>query len=406
MRIVEINAYEDGSTGRIMMHIANYARRLGHHVDTFSTNVFSTSGLKLRPAIEGHSYFSSYFENMIHYIMAQFTDGNGLYSTVATFRLIRRLKKIKPDILQLHNLHEFCINVPQLLRYIEKNKVNTVWTFHDCWAFTGHCMHFDNAKCEKWINGCSNCPQKYVNPRSRVDRSALMWKKKRDALSNVKTLTIVTPSEWLEELTRRSFLRGMPIQVINNGIDTSIFLPRSSDFRDRYNLDDKYIALGVASDWSYLKGLDIFIKLAKELDERFVVVLVGVSAVLELPANIIGISRTNNQMELAEIYSAADIFVNPTREDTFPTVNIEALACGTPVITFRTGGSPEIINEKCGMAVDKDDYDALKRGIIETCEGKPFESGSCVEHASQYTSEKCYSKYIALYEQIIEGANE
>lgn len=406
MRIVEINAFENGSTGKIMMSIANHARKLGHKVDTFSTIVFSTTGPAPKAANIDHYYFSSYPENMIHYVLAQLTDGNGLFSTFATIRLIRKLEKIKPDILQLHNLHEFCINVPLLFKYINRNKINTVWTFHDCWAFTGHCMHFDNAKCEKWVNGCGNCPQKYVNPRSRVDFSARMWKKKRKVLSNTKTLTIVTPSEWLAELTQRSFFHKRDIQVINNGINTSIFSPRSSDFRDKYNLDSKHIVLGVASDWTYLKGIDIFIKLSKELDESFAVVLVGVSPGVELPVSVIGINRTSSQNELAEIYSSADIFVNPTREDTFPTVNIEALACGTPVITFRTGGSPEIISEECGMVVDKDDYDALKSGIIEICEGRLFNRDKCVEHAWQYTSEKCTTEYISLYEKMIEGTSK
>ena len=384
------------------MQIAAQARSKGHRVITYSTIVFSGKKPAPRDKIYDHYYFSSHFENFLHYALAQFTDGNGFFSIFATLRLVRQLKKLHPDILQLHNLHQFCINIPILFRYIKRNRIKTVWTFHDCWAFTGHCMHFDDTGCARWKTGCGNCPQRYHEPRSRVDWSHKRWKKKFNLLGALETLTIATPSKWLAELVQQSFLKKHPVVVINNGINTSVFTPKEGSFRKDNGLIGKYIVLGVASDWSRLKGLDIFVQLSKDLNEKYVVILVGLNETVKksLPHNILSIAKTSNQRELAEIYSAADVFVNPTREDTFPTVNMEALACGTPVVTFITGGSPEVLDSTCGVAIEKNDYNSLKREVIRICENEPFHSDDCVKRAAQFQMEKMFDQYVTLYESM------
>ena len=406
MKIVEINAFADGSTGNIMMQIAKRARQLQQKAITFSTIVFSVKGVPQKQHIPEHHYFSSYIENFIHYSLAQCTDGNGLFSVFATIRLIKQIKKIKPDILQLHNLHEYCISFPLLFRYIRKERINTVWTFHDCWAFTGHCMHFDYAECERWKTGCGKCRQKHINPRCRVERSRYLWQKKKKCFTSADTLTIVTPSEWLAGLVRQSFLQSFPVKVIHNGIDTEVFSPVKSDFREKNRLTDKHIVLGVASDWGVMKGLDVFVKMSCDLKETYKVVLIGVDEALEkqLPANIYCIRRTQDKHELASIYTAADVFANPTREDTFPTVNIEALACGTPVVTYNTGGSPEILDKTCGSVVNKDDYLSFMKEIIRICEEKPYQKDNCIKRAEQFRAENSYNEYISLYERIYGGS--
>ena len=218
-------------------------------------------------------------------------------------------------------------------------------------------------------------------------------------------MTIVTPSEWLASLVKESYLKDYPVKVINNGIDLNIFKPTESDFIKKYALENKYIVLGVAFGWGRRKGLDVFIELAKRLDEeKYKIVLAGTDDNVDklLPDNIISIHRTQNQTELAEIYTAADVFANPTREENYPTVNMEALACGTPVVTFNTGGSPEMLDETCGAAVAKDDNDAMYNEIIRICEKKPYSMEACIKKAKGFDKNEKFGEYIRLYEVLNE----
>lgn len=402
MKIAEINMVAIGSTGKIMLQIAERAREKGHIVKTFSTNVFSTKYKKLPPPPNSdHEYFGSYFENGIHTTLGKITGHNGSFSRFATFRLIRKLKKFNPDVIHLHNLHAFCINLPMLFGYIKKNNIKTVWTLHDCWSFTGHCPHFDMIGCDKWKTGCHTCPQfnsDYLH--TYRDASKKMYKLKKKWFTGVKDMTLVTPSNWLAGLVKESFLKEYPVKVINNGIDLSVFKPIESSFRKEYACEDKFIILGVSFGWGVKKGLDVFIELSKRLDERFQIVLVGTSDDIDaqLPSNIISIHQTQNQQELADIYTAADVFVNPTREDTFPTVNIESLACGTPIVTFNTGGSPEVCDETCGIVVPKDDIEALVDAIYNVYDNKPFSKEACIEHAKAFDKNDKFLEYVKLYE--------
>lgn len=279
-----------------------------------------------------------------------------------------------------------------------KSQKPVFWTLHDCWSFTGHCCHFDVIKCDKWKNGgCYDCPQKSGYPKSLfLDRSKTNFKKKKKLFTSVKNLTIITPSEWLAGKVRESFLSEYPIKVINNGIDVSVFKPTPSDFKKRYGIENKKIILGVASGWGRYKGFNDFIELSKRIDDNYKVVLVGVSKEQKkvLPANILGIERTDDTTELAEIYSAADVFVNPTYEDTYPTVNLEAQACGTPVVTYKTGGSPESVNMDYGKVVEQGNLNELIFEIKQV--SKKFEPDLSV-----YDKYEKYKEYISLYKEVL-----
>jgi len=390
----------NGSTGHIMLNIAKKAREKGHEVLTFSTHVFNKRYKRLPAAPEGHIYYGSRFENAIHYSAAQFTALNGCYSALGTAQIIRTLKKFKPDVIHLHNLHSFCFHFPSFLRYVKKAGIPVVWTLHDCWTFTGHCPYFTLENCDKWKTGCHHCPQISVSPRVRVDRTDRIYEMKKKWFTGIPNLTLVTPSEWLRDLVGESYLGDVPVKVINNGIDLSVFKPTESDFRKKHNLEGKTVLLGVSFSWGKRKGLDVFTELAKRLDDSFRIVLVGTNAAIEaeLPEGIISIRKTNNQTELAEIYTAADILVNPTREENYPTVNMEAIACGTPVVTFRTGGSPEIPDETTGSVVECDDIDGLEREIKRIAAEKPYSTEACLRRAESFDMDEKYEEYVSLYE--------
>lgn len=399
MKVVQINMVDFGSTGKIMLQIADTARKNGMQVQTFSTPQQSVRYRKMPTAPEGHAYYGSYVSNNLHYVLSRVTGKYGFYSRCSTRKLIRRIKEFAPDVIHLHNLHSAFLHLPTLFDYAKKNHIPLVWTLHDCWAFTGGCAHFDYEKCEKWKTGCHHCPLLHAYPSSKLDCTKSVWKKKKKMFEGLENLTIVTPSNWLASLVKESFLGNYPVRVINNGIDLSVFRPLASDFRKKHQLEDKKIVLGVASPWSNKKGLDVFIELARCLPETYQVVLVGTSEKTEtmLPENIIAIRRTNNQQELAQIYTAADVFVNPTREDTFPTVNIEALACGAPVVTFHVGGSPEILNETCGITVSRDDVQGMYNAIISTCENAALSEDACIKRASCFDGTGKFEEYIELY---------
>ena len=387
-----------------MLEIASCASNKGHFVETYSTNPFSKKYQKLPSPPQGHKYYGSYIETFIHFGIGLVFGRNGMHSAFATKRLIKKLETFNPDIIHLHNLHNFCINLPMLFNYIKKNNIRTIWTLHDCWAFTGHCPHFDMIGCEKWKTGCYKCPQYKEYPQSWVDNSKKMYQRKKKWFTGVQDMTLVTPSQWLADLTKQSFLKEYPVQIINNGIDLGVFKPTESDFRQKYNCVDKFVLLGVAFGWGKRKGLDVFIELAKRLDDKYQIVLVGTDENIDkvLPKNIISIHRTQNQKELAEIYTAADLFVNPTREENFPTVNIEALACGTPIVTFKTGGSPEILDKSCGVVIEKDNIDELEKQIRYIYEHKPFEKEDCLQRARKFDMNTKFEEYIKLYERAVD----
>ncbi len=399
MNIVMLNSCNYGSTGNIMLGIAQMARKNGHCVYTACPEGRSMRMRKL----ENHIYIGTRLGRNIHILLRRLTGFHGMFSVIDTWVFLKRLDRIKPDIIHLHNLHDSYINLPLLFGYIKRNHTRTIWTLHDCWAFTGQCPYFTMARCEKWRTGCHCCTQLDIYPSSKIDRTKRMWKLKKKWFSGVSDMTVVAPSQWLAGMAKESFLKSYPIKVIHNGIDLRTFNPNVRP-SPRWQIDDegKAVLLGVAFDWGRRKGLDVFIELAKRLGSRFQIVLVGTDEETDklLPRNIISIHKTQNQRELAQLYASADIFVNPTREEVFGLVNAEALACGTPVITFDTGGSPEIPDETCGSIVDCDDIDALEREIIRVWKNIPYSESACIARAKQFDMERKYQEYLDLYEGI------
>lgn len=329
---------------------------------------------------------------------AKILGNYGFNSHAETRRMIEALDRISPDIVLLHNIHGHDCNLSMLFNYFKRKHIKLFWTFHDCWTFTGYCTHFSVLKCERWKEQCGNCPQRKQYSLF-LDRSEELFKEKRRLFSGL-DLTIITPSQWLADLVKQSFLKDYSVKVIHNGIDLSVFKPTESDFRKKHQIkDNQCVLLGVAFGWGQRKGLDVFIRLAEKLDgEKYKIVLVGTDENTDrlLPEQILSIHRTQNQTELAEIYSAADLFLNPTREDNFPTVNLESLACGTPVITFNTGGSPECIDESCGLVIDQDNMEQLQEAIEASIREHVFQSADCVKKARTYEKSKCFKEYINL----------
>lgn len=381
-----------------MLQIAQVAKNNEFNCYTFASKRFLNE-----TEIKEHFYIDNKFEYTVSWWAGFFTGVEGVFSCLSTYRLINKLKKIKPDIIHLHILHGYYLNWVMLFKYIKKHNIRVIWTLHDCWSFTGRCPHFQLTGCDKWKTGCYDCIYARDSYPASIlfDRSQKNWIKKKKSFTGVKDLTIVTPSKWLADLVKQSYLKDYPVRVINNGINLDIFKPTESDFKTKYNIEGKYIILGVANAWGVRKGLDVFIELSKRLDERFQIVLVGTNANVDeqLPDNIISIHRTHNQTELAEIYTAADLFVNPTREEVFGLVNVEALACGTPVVTFNTGGSPECIDDTCGVVVSKNDIESLYSQIIRIYNKAPFDSMRCIKRAESFDMNGRYEEYIELYKE-------
>lgn len=341
MKILMINSVCGvKSTGRICTDLAKELEKNGHEVKI-------AYGREKVP-LEYQKYAIRIGNNLdvkIHGLQSRLFDMAGFGSKKVTQKFIEWIKKYNPDVIHLHNLHGYYINIEILFQYLKKEfRGKIIWTLHDCWAFTGHCAYFDYVRCEEWKKECKRCVQKKEYPKCvGVSNSNNNFFKKKQLFTGIDNLIIVTPSQWLADLVKNSFLKEYKVKVIHNGIDTRIFKKIETNIKSRYNLKDKKIILGVAAIWDRRKGLDYFIELSNKLDNSYQIVVIGINKEQkqQLPQNIIGILKTSSVKELIEWYSVADIFVNPTLEDNYPTTNLEAIACGTPVITFNTGGSLE-----------------------------------------------------------------
>ncbi len=298
---------------------------------------------------------------LAHVIASRIFDCHGFCSRKATQRFLEWADEFNPDVLWLHNLHGYYINIELLFNWIKKRpQMKVKWTLHDCWAFTGHCTHFSFAKCNKWKLHCNNCELKKAYPKSCfLDCSYSNFEKKKELFSGIQNLLLITPSLWLANLVHESYLSVYPIEVQKNTIDLNIFHKTQGDFRKQYGLENKFIILGVANGFGKMKGIDDFISLSKLINDKTRIVLVGIknkNELKKLPNNILGLIRTNNQKELAQIYSCADIFFNPTYEDNYPTVNLEAQACGLQVISYDVGGCSETLSLKDSMVIPVGEY--------------------------------------------------
>lgn len=355
MKVLMINSVCGiGSTGRICTDIADELTENGHECKI-------AFGRKAAPArYQKYAYrITSDGGVKINALKARLFDNEGFNAARATKKLISFIEEYNPDVIHLHNLHGYYLNVEVLFDYLKKADKKVVWTLHDCWAFTGHCAYFDYPECGKWRENCGNCGRLNDYPKAIIDRSERNLAKKKEIFGGVKNLTVVTPSKWLAELAKQSFLGEYLIEVINNGIDTAVFRPTESNFKEKNGLSGKKIILGVANIWDARKGLGDFISLSKKISDDYRIVLVGLDEkqLGILPENILGITRTSSAKELAEIYTAADVLFNPTYEDNYPTVNLEAQACGTPVVTYDTGGSGESVPKENVIAAG--DVDAF-----------------------------------------------
>lgn len=332
----------------------------------------------------------------------------GFANKVSTKKLINQIEGIKPDIIHLHDIKGYFLNIRVLFEYLATLDTPIVWTLHSCWQFTGHCGHFDYIHCEKWKTGCYDCAIKGGYPQSwLLDRSKKNWREKKDLFLSVKNLTLVPVSDWLSDFVEESFLNVFPRKVIHNGIDIYDFDIKTDleITKQKYGIKNKFTILGVAAPWTQRKGFYDFIKLRELLSDDYQIVMVGLNEnqIAKLPQDIIGIKRTESRKEMAELYTLSDVLFNSTYEDNFPTINIEALACGTPVVTYKTGGSIEAIDDMTGFVVEQGDYLKLP-GIIEkiNTKGKSYYQKSCRERALRlFDKDKCFEQYIDLYNSLL-----
>ena len=333
----------------------------------------------------------------IHALQTRLWDMHGFGSRTATGKFLEKVDAYHPDVIHLHNLHGYYINIELLFRYLKQKKVKVIWTLHDCWPFTGHCVHFQSVGCGKWEEGCYSCPLVRQYPASLgADRSKKNYVKKRELFTGVEDMTILVPSRWLERRVRRSFLQDYQIKVVYNGIDLETYRPTKSEFRQKYGLEGQFVVLGVANVWVERKGLDIFLELAELLGEGYRVVLVGLSAeqIEGLPKGILGFPRTDTAAELAKIYTAADVFVNPGREETFGLTVAEAMACGTWPIVYADTACAEVVEQGTGQAVTGG-VQELKEAIQDYRKNRSAES--IEKYARVFSKERFGEEILAMY---------
>lgn len=395
MKVIQINSvYGVGSTGRIAMDLQNYMNLNGIEARTiygYGNGCFPNT-LKMQSSLVLKANIA----------VGRVTGHHGYYNHLPTLRAIKYLEQEKPDIIHLHNIHGYYINVPLLFNHIKKYQIPIVWTFHDCWPFTGHCCYFDDYNCTRWINGCGNCPA-WGDEYSIIlgDRSKKNWEEKKILFGGIENCVLVSPSQWLADFLPHSFLNIYPSKVIHNGIDTSIFKPQHNNVKKLLNIEYKKMILGIAPDLDGPKGGRYMLQLAKNLGDKYAVVILSLYTNEELPGNVYVLPRTDDVTELAKIYSAADVFVNPTVHDNFPTVNLEATACGTPVITFNTGGSPEGIHQNLGEVVEKGNIDMMTKAVIKW---SGYKDDNKLKKIDIKYLDKNFSarKYMKIYKQLKE----
>ena len=393
MKLLQINSTANwGSTGKI-------AEQIGERAIAHGWESYIAYGRVANNSSSTLIRIGGPLSQMWHLIQTRLFDRHGRGSKHATKELIRKIEELKPDIIHLHNIHGYYINYPILFNYLNSTNIPVVWTLHDCWAFTGHCAHFINANCDKWKRVCDKCELKDNYPKTYRSNAKANFELKRQLFS--KTNATLTPvSDWLSVLVGGSFLKDKSRFVIHNGINIEIFKPQDRGEDNRINI------LGVSSTWDNTKGLGDFYKLREALNtDRYSITLVGLTKqqIKLLPVGIMGVERTNSMEELAKIYSDADIFVNPTYADTFPTTNLEAMACGTPVITYKTGGGPEAITPDTGIVVEQGDINGIARAIETICaKGKSYYRDACRKYAVEnFDKKRCFEKYIALYDDLL-----
>lgn len=388
-----------GSHGRIAEEIGNLVMQEGW-------SSYIAYGRWANPSKSELIRIGSMNDERLHAVLSRILDNQGLASASATRALIKKIASVKPSIVHLHNIHGYYLNYPILFNFLRSLNCPVVWTLHDCWPITGHCSHFMYSGCEKWKTRCFDCEEKNEYPKSIVfDRSSGNYTKKKEIFTSLDNLTLVPVSNWLNEILKESFLSSVPSKCIQNGIDTNLFHVIAGA-KEKIGLDKKKVILAVASNWTLKKGLSDIVAIRDSLSSNYAIVIVGLNEaqVRALPSGIHGITRTDCIEELVQYYSAADVFINPTYEDTFPTTNIEALACGTPVITYNTGGSPESLNSQTGIVIPRGDRRALTQAIEQICNTWDREAvrTTCRNRAIEcFQKEDRFQEYLQLYQSLL-----
>ena len=405
MKIVQINVICNGSTGKIMCQIQNRAIAEGMDACSFYGRDSAPDPEKAKGTF---SRIESPFAVYAHVIKARFLDKMGHGSRGATKRLVRKLKEIQPDIVHLHNIHGYYLNIKVLFKYLKENHVKVIWTLHDCWAFTGGCAYFLACGCEKWREGCFACPQKNTYPQSYLDKSKREYLFKKKIFTGVPDLLLTAPSEWLADMARQSFLREYPVVPIYNGVDTEVFRPASPEenreTREKLGIpENAKMILGVANVWDQRKRLSAMVALASAVSkDNAVVAVVGISEKQKqaLPAGMIGITRTESAEALARLYAAADVFVSTSVEESFSLVIAEAMACGTPVVCADGGGCRELVAEGVGKVVPRDDKAALLDAVREVLAHREIFAEPCRARCERYYSlSAMVNGYVNLYKE-------
>ena len=397
MYIVQINICDNGSTGKIMRDIMNALPADSVESKAYVSRKYTDD----QRVVCMHTKF----RYRVHKFLSMYLGLDEIGSYFSTKKVVKELKKRKPDILHLHNIHNHTINYRVLFKFIKQYDIPVVWTLHDCWTFTGGCFHFEYNGCYKWKSGCGDCRfLRDVGMAVPIDCTKREYCVKRKCFTGVKHMVLVTPSQWLKNWIEQSYMQEYPVTVINNGINLNNFKPTyNHTFDDKLDRSKK-ILLGVASPFGEKKGFSDFIKLSQIIDkDKYQIVLVGVSdeQIRKMSDGMVGIKRTDNQVQLAELYSLAYAFVNFTYEDNFPTVNLEALACGTPIICYKTGGATEMLNEKNGIVLKQGDYIALSE-ILDKIEVLRHNKNIFAEEAhNKYSAEVMAKKYKAIYDEIV-----
>lgn len=355
MKVLFVNSVCDyGSTGKIVRDLANGLKKEGHEV-------LICYGRHQAKEDTDTFYIGDKLTTYSHVFMTRVFNRHGLHSNRATQKLIEKIETFNPDVIHLHNLHGYYLNVEMLFEALKTFKGKIYWTFHDCWPISGSSAYFDYHGCKTWDEGCVECNSTRDYPEALVfkrQKKNFLWKKK--AFSGLDNLTLVTPSYWLKELLAKSFLAQYPCEVIHNGINTNLFKPTyDAELTKKY--DNKLVLLGVASIWEQRKGLNDFIKLSTMISDNYKIVLIGLTEEQKksLPTAIDGVLRTDSAEQLAAYYTLSHRFINPTYEDNYPTTNIEALCCHTPVIAYDTGGNKEVSIKPFMTIVPQGDLEAI-----------------------------------------------
>lgn len=398
MKILMINSVCGiKSTGRICTDLAVMLEQRGHEVKiAYGRETVPEDYRKYAVRIGSDT------DVKLHGLKARMADASGFGSTAATKRFIRWVKEYDPDVIHLHNLHGYYLDIRVLFAYLRTCGKPILWSFYDCWSFTGHCAHFDFNQCDKWKAGCEKCAFLGEYPKSFVDGSKKNYRKKRSLFTGIANLQLIVPSVWMQAMVKQSYMKDYPCRVLPNGIDIARFYPRENDIKAQYGIEDQKLLVGVSSVWQKMKGIDYLNRLAETLPEdQYRLLLVGSCGKgVAIHPSILRVEHTHDVDELCQLYTAADAFVNPTLQESQGLTTIEAFACGTPGVVFRAGGAAECIDDTCGIAVEKGNMEEFAESIKKLCESGQDMTDACIQKAKTYGKQACYEVFMDLYDSL------